>query len=310
MKTPVTPVRRKRSRGANLAILAAVGAMLVGFMGISLYTGVQAFLQNDLQRVTTGAAMAGAAAYYSAVGPGGKPTPNPAGARTIATNAFNTAVSNGSLNGFNAQIVNISNNDSTDSITITSQGTLNTPFLAPIGISQIQANATATARALKYEPTIFTGPVRIEPVSTQLESYSQTIQLAFPMVDGPGNDLYVEQDASMQQGYIVEACNNTQCYSLVPGATPVGTSQILTVNGVQAIYGTAIIDLERAGVRKGDKLRFTHANNFDSYNSGALNPVPLVPTPLEIRRVFIFGYAGACADAQTCSVPAGFEPVE
>lgn len=303
-------IRRRKLRGANLALLLAVAMMLVALLGISIYSGLQAFIQNDLQRVTTSAALAGASAYYSSVGADGKPAPNPDLAKTIATTAFDNAVTSTSLRGFNAQVLNVSHNDSNDSITITSNASVATPFLAVVGIQSIQANARASARALKYEPTRFTGPVSILPDSANINSYSRTIQLAFPMVDGPGNDIYVEQDSALQQGVVVEACNDTECYNLAPGMTPVGTSQLLSLGGAQVLFGTAVIDLQRAGVRKGDKLRFTHANQFDSYNAGVMNPVPAVPTPLVIRRVFVFGYAGNCVDTTNCSIPAGFEPVE
>lgn len=303
---------RKSSKGSNLAILVAVGIMLIGFLGISLYSGAQSFIQDELQRATTSAAMAGASAYYGAVGPGGVPAPNPSLAKNTATSAFNAAVANGSLGGFSPKIVNVSNDDSNDSITIDTKATLPTPFLTPIGIKSIDAAGKATARALKYEPTQFTGPLAITPNAAQIGSYQGVIDLAFPLVDGPGNDLYLEQDATLpRQPYVVEACNNVQCYNITSAATPVGTSKVTTnAFGTLVIYGTAIIDLQKAGVHKANKIRITHSNVFEAEDAtGVIAPLAAA-TPLTIQRVMLFGYAGLCSAPQSCGIPAGFEPVE
>lgn len=306
---PSGPKLRRKHLGANLAILCAMAIMIIAFMGISIYTGLQAFIEGDLQRASMNAAMAGAAAYYGTADGTGRPTPDAGGAQGLATSTFNAIVSNSSLNGFGGTAT-VTSNDSNDSITVTGTASIPTAFLAPIGINSIETTTKATARALRYEPTQFTGPLRILPVAGNIGSYSRNIKLAFPLVDGPGNDLYIEQDPASQQGYVVEACNDTECYNLVPGATKVGTSQILTVNGMQVIYGTAIIDMNRAGVRKANKIRITHCNQFDFYNAGA-GPTPTpTGTPLIIKRMMLFGYASACVDDKTCTVPAGFAPVQ
>lgn len=302
------PFRRKQ-RGANLAILCAVAVMIIGFMGISIYTGLHAFIEGDLQRASMNAAMAGAAAYYGKTDGSGKPTPDSGGAQGIATSTFNAIVSNSSLGGFSATAT-ASSNDTNDSITITAKAGIPTPLLTPLGISSIESNAKSTARALRYDLTQFTGPLKIQPVDGNIGSYSKVVQLTFPLVDGPGTDIYVEQDAAMQQGYVLEACNNTECYNLTPGATKVGSSQVLTVNGMPVVYGTATFDLGKAGVRKASKLRITHCNQFDFFNAGA-GPTPTpTGTPLTIRRIYLFGYAGTCVDDKTCPIPAGFSPVE
>jgi hypothetical protein len=311
----VIPTLRKTKRrcsapGVNLMLLCVVGLLIIGFLGVSIYSGLQAFMESDLQRISMNAAMVGASQYYSSPsGSATAPTPDSANAIATATQTFNALASNSSLNGFSPTIVSVTNNDSNDSITVASKAVIPTGFMSPIGISEIEVNATSTARALKYEPTVFVGPIKILPDGTTLDSYSQTVTLAFPLVDGPGNDLYVEQDSVDQQGYIIEACNDSECYDVTSAATPVGTSQLLTVNGTQVICGTAMIDIGKVGVRKASKIRFTHNNQFDSYNKGALNPAPTVPTPLVIKRLMLFGYAGTCVDSTNCGVPAGFVPV-
>ncbi|MGG2362321.1 hypothetical protein ACE4Z5_25595, partial [Salmonella enterica] len=89
---------------------------------------------------------------------------------------------------------------------------LDLSLLAPVGINTLQVDATATARALRYEPTEFAGPLHIYPVTGNPGSLYQTINLVYPLVDGVGNDLYVEEEMDDQQGYFLEACNNTECY--------------------------------------------------------------------------------------------------
>lgn len=307
------PVRRKRHKGSNLAMLCAVGLLILGFMGVCIYTGLQAFLEADLQRTAMNSAMAGASRYYSGVGVSGKPTANAGNATGYARSTFEGIASNGSLGGFGATLVNVTNNASNDSVTVEAKASLQSVLLSPVGISEIQVNSRATARAVKYEPTAFTGPIKIEPDGTTLASYSRILELAFPLTDGEGTDLYVEQPAEAQQGYVVEACNQQTCYSLVDAATPVGTSQIIAgPGGERLIYGTATFDLKKAGINKATRLRFTHGGNFAApyYNAGAETPYDATPLALTLQRVMIFNHASACVASDNCPVPAGFAPVE
>lgn len=298
---------RSRHPGANLAVLAAVSVMIVGLMGVSIYLGLQAYVQNEVQKATTTAAMVGASVYYSG-NPSGKPAPDPDRAKQEARDTFAKIIEQSkALKGFNAQLVSVDHNDNNDSITLTATATMPTAFLAPVGISSIEVTANGTARALRYEPTQFVGPVSMMPDGT-MPSMQRTIQLAFPLVDGPGMDLYVEQ--AMQGAYAVEACNEVECYDLVAGATPIGSSQIITYQGEQLIVGTAFIDLEQAKVRKANKLRFTHGNRFDTYFAGQGQSLPLHPTPVTISRVFLFGYSGMCPNRDNCPIPAGFAPMQ
>ena len=301
-----TPKRYRHQPGSNLMMLIAVAIVIVGFLGISIYTGLQTFVEGDLQRICMNAAMAGASHYYKSTG-SSAPTPDIAGAKKTAEDAFSALNDSSSVGGFNTSLVSVTNNDSNDSITVKARSTIGTVFLVPIGIQQIEVNSSATARALKYEPTDFTGEVVILPDGSSIASYSNRLDLAFPLVDGPGNDLYVEQEPTNQQGYIVEACNETTCYDLSAGATKVGTGQI---NG-NILIGTMMIDIGQAGVHKATHLRFTHSNDFQwVYNRGVQQAYAQFATgPLTLTRVMLFGYAGACRDSDSCGIPAGFSPV-
>ena len=302
---------RTRHRGANLAILCCVAAMIVAFMGISIYTGLQAYLQNEIQKAATTSAMSGAAVYYSSPGPQGKPAPNQGAAIAAATSTFNSITQNSrALKGFGIALNGpITSNDNNDSITVNARGSMGTPFLAPIGINSITMDGAGTARALKYEPTNFIGPVSIIPTD-DIGSFQRVVELDFPMVDGPGTDLYVEQLA--QQPYDIEACNPDMCYDLEPGASPVGTSRKVDVPGAgtRLMLGTFTIDLGAAKVNKATQLRITHGNIFTSFYAGQDQILQVYPTPLNVDRIMIFGYAGVCPNKDNCPIPAGFSPVE
>ncbi len=305
------PRYRRRHPGSNLLLFCGIGALVVGFMGMALYGGLQTFVETELAHSAMNAAMTGAAAYYSGVDSGThRPIPNATSAQALAGSTFAAIVNSSSLKGFNATLVSATSNDATDSITVTARAGAALPFLRALGIQSLETTATATARALRYEPTLFTGPLSIQPTPGDLASYSQSIQLEFPLVDGPGGDLYVEQNMAMQQAYVVEGCNETECYNLAGGAFPVGSSKVVTlIDGTRAIVGSAIIDLAQAGVRKASVLRFVHGNNFSVFNAGVLQTANST-NPLVIQRVMLFGYAGACVDDKTCAIPAGFVPVE
>lgn len=299
---------RKKYPGANLAVLAGVSVMIVALMGVSLYLGLQAYVQNEIQKATTTAAMVGASVYYGGGDATGRPIPNAAQAKQVAQDTFSNIIAQSrALTGFNAKLTEVTSNDANDSITLTATAVMPTAFLAPVGITQMEVTAHGTARALRYEPTQFVGPISMMPDGT-MGSMQRTVELAFPLVDGPGNDIYLEQ--AMQGAYAVEACNKVECYDLVDGATPIGSGQIINYQGEKLIVGSAFIDLEKAKVRKASKLRFTHGNRFDVYFAGQGQSLPLNPTPVTISRVFIFGYSGACPDKDNCPVPAGFAPME
>ncbi len=335
-------ILRRRAKGANLALFCGVALLLIGFMGICIYTGLQAFVEGDLQRVTMNSALAGASRYYSQVGTYGKPMPSPGDATAYAQETFNQIIANSSLKGFEAKVTGVSTSDASDSVTVTSSAVVNSSLLSAVGIQDIKFNATATARAVKYEPTRFTGPIEILPDGQNINTYTKTLILSFPLLDGEGTDLYVEQPAEAQQGYVVEACNATSCYNIVEAATPVGTSQVLSAtNGERLIYGTATFDLRKVGVNKVTQLRFTHGNDFEGgyYNAGVemdyttnqpaaatADPAPATPPadpsaapaepvaaealPLTIQKVMVFGHASTCSAPTQCSIPAGFVPVE
>lgn len=308
MKPQSDSFLKKRSKGGSLILFCGLGTLIIGYMGICIYTGLQAFIESDLQRISMNAALAGASRYYSGVGSYGKPQPNSTEAIAYARSTFDELIAHSSLSGFGATVLGVDINDNNDSISVASRATLPTALLTPFGIRNIEVNATSAAKAIKYEPTVFTGPIQLLPDGANAATYSVTLNLKFPMLNGEGTDLYVELPADRQQGYVVEACNQQDCYDLTLAATPVGSGQILG----NLIYGSATFDLGKIKVNKATKLRFTHGNNFVNgyFNAGVPTPYTAIPLPLTIQRVMIFNYASTCVSLDNCSIPAGFVPVE
>jgi Flp pilus assembly protein TadG len=301
---------RKSELGSNIAFFAVFAVLLMAMLGISIYVGLQGFVQSEIQKAATTAAMAGASAYYSG-NPGGRPAPDAGKAIGVAKAVFGSLVANsGALKGLGVKLDTVTNNDSNDSITVTAHGALGTNFLAPVGINTINVNASGTARAIKYVAAgvgSSVGPITLMPDGS-MASMQQTLELVFPLVDNPGTDLYIEQAQQVQ--YAVEACNSQDCYDLVDAAQTSGTGKKTSNGGSSLIMGTCTIDLAKAHVRKASKLRFTHGNVFSSSYAGSQPTLSTYPTPAMLTAVYIFGYASACPDNNNCPIPAGFLPVE
>ena len=300
-----------RHSGANLAILAGLSIMLIGFLGVSVFVGLQVYMQGEISKAAQTAALTGASVYYSKANAAtGRPEPDSAKAIQVAEDTFKAIVANsGALKGFGLTLTGPPTaNDSNDSITVQARGAFATSFLAPVGIKQIEITESGTARALKYEPTQQLGPISILPTTGNVGSGSRMLNLVFPIVDGPGTELYVEQ-AGSKMAYIVEACNDTRCYDLTHVAKTVSGKKI-TSKGSPAVYGTCTFDFTDAKVNKASKLRFVHAMNFAQQFGNSSSKLSLQPAPLLINRVMIFGYAGTCPDKNRCPIPAGFAPVE
>lgn len=248
--------------------------------------------------------MAGASAYYQ-LDNQGQAIPNPGYATQVVRETFEQAVNASSLKGGNFQISNISQ-DGTGAISIQVSGATGTSLLAPTGVNEVKVISEVTAKAMKYVPSLDLGTVYILPEEGNINSYSRVLHLAFPVSNSQGNDILIEQAPHDQQGYVVEACNAQECYDLGPGATPIGTARKVTRDGATVIYGAAVIDMGQAGVNKASRLRITHGNDFVWYNNGAEQMPSLVPKPLIIDRISIFGFSRLCPDAANCPLPYGY----
>lgn len=294
-------------KGSSLILMVVLLVLIVAFMGISIYSGTQAFLVNEAQKNASSAAMAGAAYYYR-LDEAGQAVPNAGYAMQTARETFTRAAGASALGSTGFQIESLSDTGS-GGINLQVSGALGTSLLAPVGIQEMEVNSEATARALQFVPTEETGPITILPLGGNIATYSRRVNFAFPVMDGPGYDMVIRMNPADQQGYVVEACTETECYDLGPGARPIGTSVIRNVDGATIVYGSAVFDFRQAGVNKFVGLRITHGNQFDWYSNGALQPPSLEPQILTIDDIAIMGYAGACVQPGQCTVPAGYRVV-
>lgn len=306
------PNRERRpgrgSRGSTLIIVVAAIIMLLGFMGVAIYTGLQAFLHNELQKSASAAAMVASSAYYT-IDENGNPVALPSLAEDVARSTFTGSAQASSLNGFSPTINDVSVQGG--KVTVDVAGSLGTPLLAPLGMDKVQMNSKAVTVPLKYEPLPENQSLVISPRSNDVGSYNRLLKLKFPIVDKPGRDFYIEEDPMNQQGYVVEACTDDECYDLGAGATPVGTARIEQDGGAYIIYGSAVFDLTPLKITKASQLRITHGNNFAYYYQNGVQTgfLPGVEKPLEIRRISIYGYSGACPEDGNCAVPFGFSAI-
>ncbi len=295
-------------RGATLLVLVAAIIVLVGFMGVGIYAGLQAFLHNELQKSASAAAMVAASAYYT-LDENGQAVPQPTLAEQVARNTFQGATQVSSLSGFSPSIERIDVQGG--KVTVDVAGSLGTPLLAPVGLDRVRMSSKAITIPLKYEPLPENRSLFILPESADVGSYNRILKLKFPIVDKPGRDFYIEQDPMDQQGYVVESCTGDECYDLGAAATPVGTGRIEQQGGAYVIYGSAVFDLTPLKITKASQLRITHGNNFAYYyQNGVQTPFPAgVEKPLEIRRISIYGYSGACPESGPCAAPFGFSTI-
>lgn len=305
---PTAP--RKRYSGSTLVVSLCVLFLLIGFMGIGVFVGVQAYLQAELQKAADASVMVGASEMYASTG-SNLPILD-AAAGTTATNQTFQAVlkSSPALQGFNAAISAGPTVDQDErSIRLNVVGYIPTPFLTLAGIRQIDMQVEAKAQALKMQPTNMPGQnIYIRPSgSPTLDPSSAFQQTAsnFPIVDRTGNDIYVEQGQN-KKGYQVEACTATDCYQLGPGAVAVGGGSPWPTSDHNIVYGDILIDLSKVGVKKAASIKISDDGEYYSV-VGDKKFIDLRNDDLVLGGISVFGYSALCPSNQPCqSVPLGY----
>ena len=303
-----------------LAFFAVTAAALIGLMGVAIYTGLQAYFQNEVTKTAHTAAMAGAASYYSGQGARIAPVADTGYATGVSNAVFNTIRTNSpAMQSFNAALSTppaAANNI----VTVGVRGTFPTPLLALVGTSEVEVNGVARAQAVRYVPTNQSGVVRLKangagglPPGSGMNGFEYRIDpLRFPTIEGRGTELVIYQSLAdnntVQQGYSVQACNATTCYNISRNAVLMPGSR-RSVNNQDVIYGGCRVDLEEARVNKATSIRITDDGIYDAYYGDRhfIYTDGLVENVLE--RIEIYGYASACPVAGACPVPAGFEAI-
>lgn len=251
---------RVKRAGSSLIFTVAFMVVLLGFLGMALYTGANALVQNELQGAANTAALVGAAAYYD----GTVTNPNnslPVKCSECATQAaqatFDRIIANSDvLQNVNSQAGAPITNDGDDSVRIDATARFPTPFLSLLGIDEFQIEATGKARYVKYTltnpaalPSATGGSVAVRVPGNGL--------LPVPLVDGPGPDLRISFGGNPRHGYLVEACTNSSagggatCTDIGPAARmldPAGgnatmVDRLYPAGPRRVLYGDAVIDL-------------------------------------------------------------------
>lgn len=305
-------------RGTSLALMVVMLTLMLCFVGVAIYSGLSAYLQEELQKTASTAAQVGATAFYDNSNPDGSPLKTSGYPAMAVQQTFQHLIAaNPSLQNFNVTLVNGAPQvDSTqNTVTVSAQLSIPTAFLSFAGINTIGLQANGAAQYVQY---VLNNPVNIDTQNGPLE---QTVLLAYPLVDGPGPDLLIQvAPGSPLHGYMVEACSGNTCYDITGAAKVVpGSGMVMdkTINGQpqRVIYGNVYIDLQAlgpaysSGVKKASSLRFVDDNVPDRYNPAtqALE-VEMQPVNTVISSITIYHFSVACAvNPVICTLPAGLQ---
>lgn len=302
---------RKAASGVVLASIAAFGAVLIGFMGVGIYVGLNAYIQSELHNATSAAVIAGASALYDEVGAGGAPVYN-TGRGVIATQqVFNKIISrNPALQAFGAGISEgpTVNDDRTILLGATAQ--IPMPFLAPIGLGTIGIRARSMAQYARQSL-----PAGRFTMSSLSAPFTRAVNLDPPLLDGPGTDLYIIPDA-LNHGYMVEVCSAGQCVDVSKAARGTVVDRMYFGRRRQVIYGPAYIDLGAINgfegynklAQKGAQLKILDDGIPDRQGGGG-RALELFVRPTVFTGVFVYHHATLCdVRSRLCNVTGGFEP--
>ncbi len=314
--------RRYCRRGSALAIISVLLVALLGFLGLAIYTGLNAYLQNELQNAASAAAGAGATAFYDTFDVNGRPVKSPANAQQAAQDTFdNIVTANASLSAFNAQLINGTPtvDAGRDTVTINARAQVPTPFFAPLGIPNfnIESNSTARYARMNVDTSALT-------INTLTGPYYQIMGIDPPIVDGPGPDIFIGTGTSGggYHGVMVELCSNGKCYDIGRAARLADNTGIVADRNYpggprRVLYGNFYIDLGAVAgfqgynkhVRKGATIRVVDDGVHDYITTDGTKQrgMELIPQPTDVDALRIFHYAIFCADANSCIPPSSFE---
>ncbi|MBY0450968.1 MAG: hypothetical protein K2X01_10125 [Cyanobacteria bacterium] len=327
---------RKACSGSVLLITLVVFVVLLGFLGIAVYSGLNAFLQAELQRAASAAVMAGASSLYDDTNAtSNAPQRNTSQALTATQETFDNIVAHSRpLTGYLAALDLPVYDPVDDRIHVQSRLQIPTPLFSPLGINQLIVDAQGDARYVKM---VLENPVNL---NTQTGPWVQEITLDYPVVDGPGADIYIRQPPTSSGGFhglIFEACSGTRCYDITravrfesnqglaldvtfdsPPAPPKNQRRVayaggyyIDLNGVNLPRGYNIHTPAQFDVLKATKLRIIDDGIFDQYNpTTGRRSLELQPAATQVSRIEVYHQAIMCPPSVPCPPPAGsvFKP--
>ena len=310
---------RTTSRGNVLVIVTVLMVFLLGFLGISTYTGLTSYLQNELQSAVSAAAGTGASAMYNGFD-GSNFLSTSATAQQAAQSTFNTIVAeHPALSGFGVTLSSPpAVNAASGIVRVDAELSIPTGFLAMIGISSYEINAQSVARyAWRLVPSADT------TINTKTGPYFRTIALDPPLIDGPGPDISFETQVSGGglHGVLLEICSNNKCSDLghaaraIPGKGRMTERNYPGVGARRVMYGSFVVDFGATGagtynqdVKKGAYLRIVDDGIHDYLVPGTWERgIELDPAPTMVQAALIGKYAVYCQNETSCTAPAGFQ---
>lgn len=309
--------RLKPQRGSVLIFTVAFIVVLLGFLGMAVYTGMNAYVQNELQNAASTSAMVGASSYYdgdfgtiSINNLGTFPNQDGTRAAAAATTTFNRIVANSPvLQRMGAQLDpagGVTNNNADDSVQVNALATIPTPFLTLLGIDSFQVTANARSGYVKaIYPNATTG-LSSNALGGNPNGFAapMTLNLPYPVLDGPGPDLRITENQPYV-GYMVEICSENDCYDVTPQAIPVPNSgnsgafidrqytSTVPAQNRRVVYGDVLIDLSQANIRKGSRIVIRDDGIPDQFAGGTLQMLQ-VPPASSIKGIEVYHYATSC----------------
>lgn len=296
----------KPQRGGMLAMMGTLGILMLAFMGVGIYLGVVTYLQQELEKAASGAALAGASSMYDGFNAAGEEVANGPAGRTAARMIVDTIIAEVPLLASSNATATITPAGNTMRVNMTAD--MEPPILSFIGITTIEINASATAKAIKYCPSQSQGSITLSPPGPGATA-SYTMDFAVNDLL-PGAEIKINQENTLK-GYTVEGCAGGSCHTLsnTDYATPLVTCRTTTntLADNNVIYGSAVIDLVSRQVSKVASLQFRDDKVYDSFSAGCGNH-SLDSGPTTIDSVEILGFSSLCFGGM-CPTPTGFVDV-
>lgn len=303
------PRNKKSFSGSSLIFTVAFIVVLLGFLGLAVYTGLNAYVQNELQNAASSSALVAASSMYDG-STDGVPVRSENFSTIAAQKTFQRILDNSPvLNKLQGQLEPDATSAITikpldDSVTVNAKAVIPTPFLALLGVETFQVNASGKARYVKL---LFTDQAVIGNIPTNNGLVERKIDLKQPLIDGPGPDIRITNTPGGKlHGYIVEACAGNSCYDVGRAAklvTPTNGYTILRLyknsQPRMVIYGDSVIDLGATApgftkVGKASTIKIID-DGIPDYYEGGQHLLEMAPTAQNFSRIELYHYAASCS---------------
>jgi hypothetical protein len=303
--------------------------LLIMLLASFVAVGLLNLLGETLQQATVTASLVGASALWDDVDPTtGRPILSPGTAEVAARATFAHHVQAlPILAAMPAELTQVQIDTTAQTVSLQAQGLLNVPLLASINLSALRVNGASTARYAVHRPQLPTtqlgGGGAAGSACASQGVTSINVPLSYPLTNRPGIDLVV--NTTNGAGYRLLACSGSSCRDLGGAATPLATSDGVTLvrqapasqtntTPVNVLYGSVAIDLGATGalyaqgVNKATSLRLVDDGVPDHWQAGQ-HVLDLCPTTgVALGQVILLHQAHLCvANNGACVAPTGLD---